>query len=446
MKRKILVMFLIMALLACMLPATALAAPGRYHKPWGGREYPSGALPLPAETASPEGFSMEAGEDSFPGSRRPGNEPDPFRTDTPFDEYAPDPYYVSEYDPDGEPGAPVDGGYDRQAPAEESVPDPNLAPDAGADSEEEAFWKDFYEDSPTVPEQTEEEISAAAALAELIEPDLPDAPVIPTDEQLLADAEMMAAADTLTVSADETVYAYEGMTVFNNGGTVYSNLALVYNNGGLVYSNGGTVYNNGGIVYANGGDVYANAGTVYSNSASVSSFGGNVQESSVYGYHELRFADFYEPYVMISGLDVMPGSEGSIITEDGVCTIAPCPGFLLVGAESDAGTLTWEEDGSLTLSGVDRDVLLALTLQAEAPYFNLISGRYDGPQTVEITAPEGCEIWYTTDGNMPSVGNAVYYDGPFEVSEDCMLIAVAAAAGVESSDPVAVSLRFPTAE
>ena len=112
MKRKILVMFLIMALLACMLPATALAAPGRYHKPWGGREYPSGALPLPAETASPEGFSAY----------------------TPFDEYAPDPYYVSEYDPDGEPGAPVDGGYDRPAPVDETVPDPDAAPDAGAGS------------------------------------------------------------------------------------------------------------------------------------------------------------------------------------------------------------------------------------------------------------------------------------------------------------------------
>ena len=126
-----------------------------------------------------------------------------------------------------------------------------------------------------------------------------------------------------------------------------------------------------------------------------------------------------------------------------VCTIAAYPGYMLVGASADNGTLTWELDGSLTLSEIRDDTLLTLTLQADTPFFNLVSGRDEEPQIVEIMAPEGCEIWYTTDGNMPDVGNATYYDGPFTVSEDCMLIAVAAAPGVESSDPVAVSLRFP---
>ena len=59
---------------------------------------------------------------------------------------------------------------------------------------------------------------------------------------------------------------------------------------------------------------------------------------------------------------------------------------------------------------------------------------------------EGCEVWYTTDGAMPDIENAVYYDGPFTVEEDSMLIAVAAANGVEPSEPVAVSLRFPSAK
>ncbi|MCR5137691.1 MAG: chitobiase/beta-hexosaminidase C-terminal domain-containing protein [Oscillospiraceae bacterium] len=460
MKRKIFAMFLIMAFLACLLPSTALAAPGRPRSPWNDRESHPFAVPYGFDSYE-EGEESEDGPYPYPylylyshpdlyrdefaegygdGSTEVYSDSDAF--DSPCDS----PY--CEGPCDGACEGACDSWYCEAFPGEDGAEGSGSSFPEGGMMFPEAFPEDFVWESdeeaePLPPEPTEEEAAAAAALAALIEPDSAEEPVLP-DEEALPSPD--AQPESLTVSADETVYAYEGMTVFNNGGTVYSNLALVYNNGGVVYSNGGTVYNNAGIVYANGGEVYANAGTVYSNSASVSAFGGNVQESSVYGYHELRLADFYEPYVMISGLEVLPGSEGSVITEDSVCTIAPIPGYMLVNASADAGKLVWEEDGSLTLSDVDADVLLDLTLRADTPFFNLVSGRYEEPQTVEIMAPDGCEIWYTTDGNMPDVGNAIYYDGPFTVSEDCMLIAVAAAAGVESSDPVAVSLRFPAAQ
>ncbi len=131
------------------------------------------------------------------------------------------------------------------------------------------------EEFPVLPEETPESIEAAKALAEQIQPDGPVVGAVTSSADI-----GMPEDGCVTVSAEETFYATEGMTVYNNGGTVYSNLATIYNNGGTVYSNDGLVYNNAGLAYSNGGIVYNNLGTVYSNGAAVYGFeDGGVVES-----------------------------------------------------------------------------------------------------------------------------------------------------------------------
>ena len=156
------------------------------------------------------------------------------------------------------------------------------------------------------------------------------------------------------------------MTVYNNGGIVYNTLGTVYNNGGIVYSNGGTVYNNGGSVYADSGRVFNNSGTVYNHEAEVLSFAENAADSRVLGYYELKLADYYEPYVLLEGVTVQPGSEMMIISEDSVCRITPRDGFRILKAKASAGTVTYNrEDGSVLLTGVDADMTLTLTIRPQ---------------------------------------------------------------------------------
>lgn len=167
-----------------------------------------------------------------------------------------------------------------------------------------------------------------------------------------------AEGSILTVAEDETAYAYEGMTVFCNGGTVYNTLGTVYNNGGTVYSNGGTVYNNTGTVYAAKGTVWNIDGTVYREEAEVH----RVRNGSgrVLRYYELRFADYYAPFVSVEGVTTEPGAERMIIGEDQVCRVIPKTGYTIAQASSDAGEIVRNQDGSVSLLNVGADTVLAL--------------------------------------------------------------------------------------
>jgi len=59
-----------------------------------------------------------------------------------------------------------------------------------------------------------------------------------------------------------------------------------------------------------------------------------------------------------------------------------------------------------------------------APSITPATGTYYSAQTVTITASEGAQIYYTTDGNDPSASDALYA-GPFTVSETTTVKAVA---------------------
>lgn len=242
----------------------------------------------------------------------------------------------------------------------------------------------------------------------------------------------------VTVEADETYYAEEGETVYNNGGTVYVNGGLVYNNGGLVYVNDGTVYNNGGTAYANGGTVYNNGGTVYRNDAKVYTFEDDVVDSHIYGYLKVDLAADYSAFAEIEGL-----TDG-YLPEDGLCTVTPHEGFRIAGAEAEAGVITMNEDGSCTLGELDANVTLTLRFQAEAPAFDLEEGTYAEEQSLTITAPAGTEVYYTTDGSEPDAENGELYSEPIAIDKGMTVTAVALAEGAEPSEATSAAYAFVT--
>ena len=243
----------------------------------------------------------------------------------------------------------------------------------------------------------------------------------------------------ITVWEEETGYAAEGETVYNNGGTVYNNGGVVYNNGGLVYANGGVVYNNGGKVYANGGTVYNNGGTVYRNDALVYTFDDDVVDSHIYGYYRITLAGDYEALVELDGL-----ADGGFLAAAQTLTITPREGLELTAAEADAGTLTENEDGSYALTEVDADVTLTLTFRAQAPVLALEEGTYSQPQTLTITAPEGLQVYYTLDGTEPDAETGLLYEEPIELSEGVTVTAVALFDGAEPSETVTADYAFVT--
>ena len=78
------------------------------------------------------------------------------------------------------------------------------------------------------------------------------------------------------------------------------------------------------------------------------------------------------------------------------------------------------------------------------PTISLPSGFYVDPQTVEITAAEGCTIRYTLDGTSPNSGSTLY-EGPITISETTTLRAIAINAKGIYSNSTRMDYEFPVA-
>ena len=312
----------------------------------------------------------------------------------------------------------------------ETAEDIAAAEEAPAEEAEEAGETlDPAEDAAEEAEPEGEEANAEL-LVDLIVPDMgagEDAPV----------------GEIFTVEAEDSFFALAGDTVYNNGGVIYNNGGVVYNNGGTVYNNGGTVYNNGGEVYTNGGKVYNNVGTVYNNNGTVYNFKGNVEASLIYGYFRLTLPEEGPDLVQLEGLD--EGEDGSLlIRQDATCVLRPLEGYRLLDVEADAGTLAENEDGSFSLSGVDADVTLRYRLQPAAPVLSLEPGTYAEAQTLEITGPEGAEIYYSLDGRKPDADNSLLYEGPLTLEEGAVVTAMAVVEGAEAGESASAAYAIVT--
>ena len=73
-------------------------------------------------------------------------------------------------------------------------------------------------------------------------------------------------------------------------------------------------------------------------------------------------------------------------------------------------------NGSSSTSSVSSSEASAYSADIESPTFSEESGFYSDPLSVEINAPEGCTVYYTTDGSMPTL-DSQKYSGPIKVED-----------------------------
>ncbi len=161
---------------------------------------------------------------------------------------------------------------------------------------------------------------------------------------------------------DATVETNNG-TVTENNGTVTKNFYTVKTNNGTVGTNyyNATVETNNGTVVTNviGGTVTDNYGTVETNSGRVvNNYGGTVGgTSAINNYYKLTYeAD----NVTVSGLTVKNGN--SYILSTASVTLAPPSGrhFKSIEITPEGATLTENDNGTYTLSGVTENIELTV--------------------------------------------------------------------------------------
>ena len=78
------------------------------------------------------------------------------------------------------------------------------------------------------------------------------------------------------------------------------------------------------------------------------------------------------------------------------------------------------------------------------PAFDTPSGLYRGTIAVQLTAENGAQIRYTTDGSIPTLDNSLPYSGPIEITESVVLRARAFQGGLQPSDTVTASYIMNT--
>lgn len=81
----------------------------------------------------------------------------------------------------------------------------------------------------------------------------------------------------------------------------------------------------------------------------------------------------------------------------------------------------------------------------ETPVCSIKSGVYSEKQTVRLSSEEGAEIYYTTDGTLPT-RNSNKYDGEFEISANTVLQFMAVSPGKNVSETQLVSVLIASGE
>jgi hypothetical protein len=93
---------------------------------------------------------------------------------------------------------------------------------------------------------------------------------------------------------------------------------------------------------------------------------------------------------------------------------------------------------------VDVYGLLNAEAQASAPMITPAGGTYSGPQQVTITDTiSGATIYYTTDGSTPTSSSTIY-TGPFQLSTDTTVQAIASVSGYLQSALASATYNFNT--
>jgi len=120
-------------------------------------------------------------------------------------------------------------------------------------------------------------------------------------------------------------------------------------------------------------------------------------------------------------------------------------------ADGNAKTITWEGftssfEANTTAQVRVKSIVVTYTYEAPAiaaPVFSLEEGAYTTPQTLTITAEEGCSIYYTDNGDDPT-NESTKYEAPITIDKTTTIKAIAYKdATQESSIIVAQTYTFP---
>lgn len=99
------------------------------------------------------------------------------------------------------------------------------------------------------------------------------------------------------------------------------------------------------------------------------------------------------------------------------------------------GYIRFPETKEYAASDIVSDTQVTPMLQVKTPKISPSSNTFYEPISVSITcATEGATIYYTTDGNYPVEDESNKYKGPFTVSEDTTVMAVAIKEGMDDSE------------
>lgn len=157
---------------------------------------------------------------------------------------------------------------------------------------------------------------------------------------------------------------------------------------------------------------YSNFGTVID----IAAPGDNIFTYTMGGGYTSSYSgtSFASPFVAAAAATVLMLDDS--LTPTQVETKIKDAAFPIV---NNTSTVEWCGAGILNYSALFEDAL------APSPTVSRESGSYSGAFNLEMTAPDGYKIMYTTDNTVPTLTNGTEYTQPIEITDAMNFVAVA---------------------
>lgn len=179
---------------------------------------------------------------------------------------------------------------------------------------------------------------------------------------------------------------------------------------------------------------YSNFGTVID----IAAPGDNIFTYTMGGGYTSSYSgtSFASPFVAAAAATVLMLDDS--LTPTQVETKIKDAAFPIV---NNTSTVEWCGAGILNYSGLFEEAL------APSPTVSRESGSYSGAFSLEMTAPDGYKIMYTTDNTVPTLTNGTEYTQPIEITDAMNLVAVAINENNKSRYvPLSYSVIYPADE
>lgn len=179
---------------------------------------------------------------------------------------------------------------------------------------------------------------------------------------------------------------------------------------------------------------YSNFGTVID----IAAPGDNIFTYTMGGGYTSSYSgtSFASPFVAAAAATVLMLDDS--LTPTQVETKIKDAAFPIV---NNTSTVEWCGAGILNYSALFEDAL------APSPTVSRESGSYNGAFSLELTAPDGYKIMYTTDNTVPTLTNGTEYTQPIEITDAMNFVAVAINEDSKSRYiPLSYSVIYPADE